>query len=244
MSINKMITSVSLWPIKHSPASSMTGWSFSNGHESYYSSVLWSSKFLWPCEFSYFVNSLTVTSHTQHFPPFPVMCKMQTSSLLTSGGGRRRRQDQVGLGPGMRRRQGGLKKSLPPCREGILKKSLMQPAPLLAALTPGIQLLSPTAQPTVGFKPVWGNKSPGNKPPLNEVQPGCQHWVAWMLGCPLPGSLQLYSSLLPLPFLCTLQIQVRQPANPLPLHTVRCYPHSMPVTSCQTRQKHCCMFAI
>lgn len=110
--------------------------------ESYYSSILWSSKFLWPSEFSYFVNSPTVTSHTQHFPSFPDMCKLQTSSLWTGGGGAW--QDQVGLGAGlMRRRQGGL------------NKSLMQPAAILTVLTPGVQLLSPTAQP-MGFNRVWG----------------------------------------------------------------------------------------
>lgn len=49
----------------------------------------------------------------------------------------------AGLGPGlMRRGQAGL------------KKPLMQPAPLLTALTPGVQLLSPTAQPAVGLNHV------------------------------------------------------------------------------------------
>lgn len=46
------------------------------------------------------------------------------------------------------------------------------------------------------------------------------------------------------PFLSTLQVQMRQAAAPLPLHTGRLYPQSMPGTCCQIRQKYPCTFAV
>lgn len=51
--------------------SPMTGWSFPNGHELHYSSILRSLKFLWPSECSYYLDSPYVTSHPQHLPSLP-----------------------------------------------------------------------------------------------------------------------------------------------------------------------------
>lgn len=55
-----------------------------------------------------------------------------------------------------------------------------------------------------------------------------------------PLALQHFS----VPFLCTLQIQVRRAAAPLPMHTARRYPHTTPAVCCYIRQKYPCKSAV
>lgn len=134
------------------------------------------------------------------------------------------------VGPGrtstglMRKRQGGLKKSLVPL------------APLLTPLTSGVWLLGYTwIQPCVRQRPPPGNKTACTG---REVQ------LAWMPGCPMLAPLHLYSVLPSFPFLCTLQVLVRWAANPLPVHTVRPYPRPMPTACFHIGQQYSCQFAI
>lgn len=88
-------------------------------------------------------------------------------------------------------------------------------------------------------------KAPSRKkktPPCigKEVQLALNDMDAGLSSAGTPLALQHFT----VPFLCTLQIQVRRAATPLPMHAARRYPHTTPAVCCHIRQKYPCKSAV
>lgn len=88
-------------------------------------------------------------------------------------------------------------------------------------------------------------KAPSRKkktPPCigKEVQLALNDMDAGLSRAGTPLALQHFT----VPFLCTLQIQVRRAATPLPMHAARRYPHTTPAVCCHIRQKYPCKSAV